>query len=1064
MHKSFVVLLLIISSVQLFGVNQPESNIYFVENKGQWNSSIYFGANIPGGNLFITKKGLQYYFQNEEFDALIHGDPSDELKGTGYQVEFQDVSQKLRLDGKRLRPEMYNFYIGKDSLKWGVGCRAYGEVVLEGIYEGIDMVLYSQNGTLKYDLNVGAKASIGSVKFKYTGDVSVFLEGGCSFLTSGETSIIENRPIAFQIDKRGNKRTVDCQYELNGNEISFEMGPGYHSNERLIIDPELVFSTFSGSTRDNFGFTSCYDDSGRFYSGGIVFGPGLQRANNSFAGGVDMAIHLYDSTGSSLIYSTYIGGSSTDVPISTIVNSRNELVIFGVSGSDDYPVTSGAYDTSFNGGDTITIPGGSYAKGSDIVITRLGPDGEFLTSSYVGGSENDGILKYQAIGTINNELVYNYGDYYRGEVILDQADNVYIASNTFSKDFPLVNALQNAYAGGNSDGVVFSLNSDLSSMRWSTFLGGTKDDAAYAIRVNSGEDVIVTGGTDSDDFPVTSGTIKETYSGGIDGFVTTISQNDFLIKYGTYVGTEDYDQSYLLDLDEDDNVYLFGQTTGSYPITGTVYSNSNSAQFIHKLTPELDQTIFSTVFGSGQKIPNISPNAFTVTDCGSIFISGWGGIVNINFGEGAVGSTNGMPITGDAYQQSTDGSDFYLMVLSENAKDLLYATYFGSNRQTNGDHVDGGTSRFDKSGVIYQSVCSCGGLNDNFPTTENAWSRTNGNQRCNNVAFKFDLATLRAGYKTSIVANNSSGQLVGCAPLSVTFTNKSSGGDEFHWDFGDGTFSNESESVVHTFETPGVYEVSLNIFDADACPTEDTFTQDIFVYDDEVSVVESFRICQFESVQLFAEGGVSYLWDPAVDLNDFTSATPLAFPQISRFYTVYITTPNGCVLERSVDVLVDKQVVEDFSVSPQFECGGDLSYLIENNTEFTGAFYWDFGDGTTSTEQNPVHQYETEGAYTINLEISDSECIEDKRVRVDYREIKMPNAFTPNGDGKNDFFEVVSPLNVKLTVLDRSGAIVYADDHYNNDWDGDGLESGTYYYHLEFGNQEQCASWLQIMR
>lgn len=128
-------------------------------------------------------------------------------------------------------------------------------------------------------------------------------------------------------------------------------------------------------------------------------------------------------------------------------------------------------------------------------------------------------------------------------------------------------------------------------------------------------------------------------------------------------------------------------------------------------------------------------------------MSGWGGAINASRGFWISG-TSGMPVTPDAYQKTTAGSDFYFIVLTNDASEMLYATFLGGNQSP--VHVDGGTSRFDKGGIVYHSVCGgCGGGFDDFPTTPNAWSRLNQSINCNNAAFKFDLSSLKARIQTN---------------------------------------------------------------------------------------------------------------------------------------------------------------------------------------------------------------------------------------------------------------------------------------------------------------------------
>ena len=162
------------------------------------------------------------------------------------------------------------------------------------------------------------------------------------------------------------------------------------------------------------------------------------------------------------------------------------------------------------------------------------------------------------------------------------------------------------------------------------------------------------------------------------------------------------------------------------------YYTSNSNQFIAVFTNNLEKLLRSTVVGTGKGTPDISPTAFLVDVCNNIYISGWGS----STGNGPLSTLN-MPITPNAFQNTTDGNDFYIMILNDNLDNLVYATYFGGSQSA--EHVDGGTSRFSKEGVIYQSVWM-GGNND-FPIEPDpgAVSSTNNSNNCNNGVFKFDL-------------------------------------------------------------------------------------------------------------------------------------------------------------------------------------------------------------------------------------------------------------------------------------------------------------------------------------
>jgi hypothetical protein len=287
----------------------------------------------------------------------------------------------------------------------------------------------------------------------------------------------------------------------------------------------------------------------------------------------------------------------------------------------------------------------------------------------------DGV-NFDATEPGSGNLKVNYGDDARGEVINDAANNIYVATCTLSPDFPTTSGAYQTSAAGSQEGCVFKINPDCSSLIWSTFLGGTNDDACYSLDLFNGE-VYTAGGTMSNNFPATSGSLHSTFQGGtMDGFVSHLSADGTQLLQSTFVGTTVDDQAYFVKLDESSNAYLYGQTHGSYPITPGAYSNANSGQFIHKLDPLLSTTVYSTVFGNGNGGPNISPAAFAVDTCENIYLSGWGGLVFSAWSWFSLDMMN-MPITPDAFQSTTDGTDFYIAVFKKNMTELKYATYFG---------------------------------------------------------------------------------------------------------------------------------------------------------------------------------------------------------------------------------------------------------------------------------------------------------------------------------------------------------------------------------------------------
>ena len=320
---------------------------------------------------------------------------------------------------------------------------------------------------------------------------------------------------------------------------------------------------------------------------------------------------------------------------------------------------------------------------------------------------------------------------------------------------------------------------------------------------------------------------------------------------------------------------------------------------VAKFSANLEELHWSTVFGTGSGKPNLSPTAFLVDVCGNVYMSGWGGTTNTNSNPNT-DTVNGMPTTPGAYQTTTNGSDFYLMVIDSNADDVVYASFFGGG--TSNEHVDGGTSRFDKQGVIYQSVCAgCGG-NSDFPIyPSNAVSPTNNSPNCNNGVFKFDFQL------PPVIANFQVPEF-GCVNQGIQFINLSTSGTNYLWDFGDQTTST-AQNPIHAYQSPGIYTVELFVENI-ACGFSDSATMTVTV-----SGLGAGQIVASANPTLIAEGessqlnvippGLDYSWSPSETLNNSTIINPTATPAETTTYTVTVTE-GDCVFQAQVTVVVDE--------------------------------------------------------------------------------------------------------------------------------------------------------------
>lgn len=744
-----------------------KEKLHFKENKGQWNELVQYRLDMNSGTLFIENSGITYLvydvfqlhqiheLEHERIDVVHH--PVDYH---AYKVSFENANPAV-FEERNAAAHREHYFTGNKSENWASNVSSFGEIRMNELYEGIDARLYSEAGFFKYDWIVHPGADVADIQMNYQGVEALELNDGNLIVRTSVNEIIEECPYAYQW-VNGYEQQVNCLYRKEGNRISFEFPEGYNHNLPLYIDPIVMASTASGSTTTNYGHSAAFDDIGNIFSGARAFGAGypttLGAFQEDFGSSIDIAISKMDTTGSQLYWATYIGGSSSEWPHSMYVNEAGQIAVYGNTQSSNFPTSDTAFDDSYNGA-------------NDISLTVLSEDGASLIgSTYLGGSSDDGGA---------NATYINYDDNYRGEILMDDDFNVYVSSYSSSTDFPTTEGALQEEKAGMQDGVLVKLLPDLSGLVWSSYIGGTADDNAHGIRVDDENNVYLSGVTESDDFPVTEGAWQELYGGGTgDAYIAKISEDGSTIEAATYYGSEEQDAAFFLDMDSNGDVYIFGQTQGDLSISTEVISDPDGRIFVAKFNPELDDLLKGTrVLNGGWSYPMI-PTAFVIDELDNIYLSGYSAVA-------------GLPVSANAIYET---GGFYLMLLAPNMEGMIYGSYY------TGGHVDGGTSRFDSKGIIYQAVCS---LPAGFFIAEDAYSE-NVSSSWDVCVFKIDLELGRGASILEILV----GDTDGCAPFAIDFESQCNYAINYEWDFGDGGESTE-ENPSYVFEEPGEYEVML---------------------------------------------------------------------------------------------------------------------------------------------------------------------------------------------------------------------------------------------------------------
>src|ERR1022692_4291600 len=479
----------------------------------------------------------------------------------------------------------------------------YGKVKYEGIYPGIDLVYYGNQRQLEYDFVVAPGADPRRIQFALRGSGAKSISrdtDGDLVLDMAEGQLRWHKLVVYQ-ERDGARQEIAAHYFIkHKNRVVFEIAY-YDLRRPLFIDP-LVYSTYLGGSGDDIGQGIALDSSGNAYVTGYTSSTDFPTTSGAFqtscgrgcgSAHPDAFVTMLNPSGSALVYSTYLGGSSSDYGNGIALDSSGNAYVTGQTGSANFPTTPGAFQTSCGGG----------CGSPDAFVTMLNPSGSALVySTYLGGSSSD----------------------YGNGIAVDSSGNAYVTGVTNSTDFPTMNPLQPTYGGG-GDAFVAQLNPTGSALVYSTYLGGSGDDFAYDTAVDSSGNAFVTGITFSTNFP-TMNPLQPTYGGNGDAFVTKFNPTGSGLIYSTYLGGSGEDSSNGIAVDSSGNAYVTGGTSSpNFPTMNPLQPTFAGVQdaFVAQLNPTGSALVYSTYLGgsgddTGQGIAaDSSGNAYVTGQTGS---------------------------------------------------------------------------------------------------------------------------------------------------------------------------------------------------------------------------------------------------------------------------------------------------------------------------------------------------------------------------------------------------------------------------------------------------------------
>jgi len=628
----------------------------FEPNQGQTDAQVKYLARGNGYILFLTENDAVFSLHSGSAESQA----STVRRGSALSVRNprQHNSQKdatavvrMHLAGANSLAKVEaggqlagttNYFLGNDPSKWHSGVGRYARVSYQDIYPGVNMAFHGAQRQPEFDFIVAPGANAAPIGFDLTGAQGMKLDdAGDLVISSAAGDVLLHQPVAYQ-EHDGARQAVSARFLLNANnQISFELGNYDHSRE-LVIDPSVSYeySTYLGGTGDDEGEAIAFDTNGNAYVTGETAStnfPGFS-STNKLVGSTDVFVTKIAADGSSLVYSTYVGGTLNQSGNGIAVDSSGDAYVAGFTASTNFPITTGAFQTKLGSGavgNVCVFELGS--SGALVYSTYLGGTGEdtglgialdSTNSAYVvgktsstdfptqspiqaslNGTSNGFVTKLNASGTA--PLVYSTylgggtGDFV-GAVALDSSANAYVTGATASSSFPTTTgAFQTKCGtdgtcnGGLFDAFVTVIKADGSGYVYSTFLGGSSDDAGDGIAVDSSGSAYVTGLTASSDFPVASA-LQGTYGGNSDAFVTKLNPAGSALVYSTYLGGAQYDLGASIALDGGNNAYVTGQTASSaFPTAGPTQSalKGGNDAFVAEINSTGSALAFSTYLG-----------------------------------------------------------------------------------------------------------------------------------------------------------------------------------------------------------------------------------------------------------------------------------------------------------------------------------------------------------------------------------------------------------------------------------------------------------------------------------
>jgi hypothetical protein len=651
--------------------------------------------------------------------------PSEAVLALGGKHSKGSAALRLKMVGANAMPSFAasdelpgksNYFIGNSPAKWRTNVPNYRKVTERGVYDGVDVVYYGNQRRLEYDFAVSPGANPNVIQIAFQGAESLRIDPAGDLVisvTGGDVRM--HKPIAYQGTGPARREVVSGYVMKSAHSVSLQIAR-YDTGQQLIIDPVLSYSTYLGGSNIDGGNAIAVAPDNTAFVAGSTFSTDFPTAHplQANAGGgsdfpKDAFVAKISADGSTLLYSTYLGGENEDVANGIAVDAAGEAFVTGNTNSPHFPTTFGALNTECGGDGRC---GASY-----------NPPGFLVSNAFVTK------LNRAGSGIIYSGLIGEYEHVLGLAIAVDADDLAYVTGQVGANipptvptldpppPFPITaQALQPIYGGGTTDAFVAKISADGATLEYSSYLGGNDEDVGYGIATDNAGNAYVAGLTYSANFPVSGGAAQSAYGGAADAFIsevnTPVSAPGTLI-YSTYLGGSGLDQANGVALDANGNIYVAGGTSSSGLFASAPglqkTNNGEGDAFAAKINPAVSGTagiVYFTYLG-GSKADSAS--GIALDGLGDAYLTG------------STVSSSDFPIGPAAFQPTYGGgnADSFVTELNPAGTTLIYSSYLGGTNT----EIGGGIA-VDSSGSAYVTGQTC---SQDFPVTNPLQATPGGN-------------------------------------------------------------------------------------------------------------------------------------------------------------------------------------------------------------------------------------------------------------------------------------------------------------------------------------------------